>query len=74
MPAWRRLLAIAAALALAFGVYVLVLSLLLSPACLAGRCNAADRLWTQLTGVAWLGTQAACVVLGWRGRLPGARP
>jgi uncharacterized RDD family membrane protein YckC len=45
-----------------------------SPACMNKTdCSTAARLLAIAWAVIWIGGSAACVGLGWRGRLPGAR-
>jgi RDD family len=75
----RRVAVICVYLVLAFLVYALALAAAeatgaLSPACTNnGNCSAAAKLLTIAWALIWLGSSAACVGLGWRGRLLGAR-
>lgn len=75
----RRVVAILVYLLLAFVGTVVVETILLathliSPACIdADRCSAGER-WTNITvGAIWLIGCAWLIVLGWRGKLWGAR-
>jgi uncharacterized RDD family membrane protein YckC len=75
----RRSAVICAYLLLVFLVYGLVLVAAvatdaLSPGCIdTGYCSAAGKFLTIAWAVIWLAGSAACVGLGWRGRLLGAR-
>jgi hypothetical protein len=73
-PVWRRVVVILVySLACLVG-YVLVLYLTESSECFDHTlCSAAERVWEFIVGLAWLSAQAACIVLGWNGRLVGAR-
>lgn len=73
-PPWRRLAVILVYSALTFVGVVVLLGLLESEACLDGvRCSPAERLLERLMEIALLGTLAAWIIIGWQGRLPGAR-
>ena len=71
---WRRVVVILVYSSACLVGYGLVLYLTESPECFDDTlCSAAERVWEFIVGLAWLGTQAACIVLGWNGRLVGAR-
>jgi hypothetical protein len=75
----RRAAVICVYLLLAFLVYGLALVAAaatgaLSPGCMGdGNCSAAGKFLTVAWAVIWLAGSAACVGLGWRGKLLGAR-
>ena len=47
---------------------------IISAACFAeDRCNAGESRLLSVLAVAWVGISVLCIVLGWRGRLIGAR-
>jgi uncharacterized RDD family membrane protein YckC len=63
--------ATAASLSLQFG---LITGHVITMGCLnLGRCSAAENIWINVGAYGWLGLIVLCIVLGWRGRLPGAR-
>jgi uncharacterized RDD family membrane protein YckC len=75
----RRLIVIVLYLVIAFLVFASVLlgleiSNSVSPACiLKDRCSTSERLVVRGLDLVWLGVIVLCIVLGWRGRLYGAR-
>jgi uncharacterized RDD family membrane protein YckC len=70
----RRLLVIAGFLVLAFIAWLVLVLTTLSQGCLSQQvCTASEQVLNIGATVSWLGGSAACLVLGWRGRLPGAR-
>jgi len=60
-----------------FGLMVLlglILNAAVSPACVDFKqCTRAEQWMKTVFGFAWMGASIACVIAGWRGRLPGAR-
>jgi hypothetical protein len=78
-PRPRRVAVICVYLLLAVLVYGLVLAAaratgMLSPACMNNaNCSEAGRLLNIAVALIWLAASAACVGLGWRGKLLGAR-
>ena len=78
-PRPRRVAVICVYLLLAVLVYGLVLAAaratgMLSPACMNNaNCSEAGRLLNIAVALIWLAASAACVGLGWRGQLLGAR-
>jgi uncharacterized RDD family membrane protein YckC len=70
----RRLLVIAGFLVLVYMAWVVLVVTTLSEGCLSQQvCTASEQVLNIGATVFWLGGSAACLVLGWRGRLPGAR-
>jgi uncharacterized RDD family membrane protein YckC len=70
----RRLLVIAGFLTLVFIVWAILITTSLSEGCLSQQqCTATEHVVNVGGMVFWLGASAACIVLGWRGQLPGAR-
>jgi ketosteroid isomerase-like protein len=73
-PLWRRILVILVYSLAGFIGYVLVNVTTLSKECVIdGRCSSGEHAWGTFMVVAWMAAQAACIVLGWNGRLPGSR-
>lgn len=74
VPAWRRIAVIAGYSVITFVALGVMMSFALSAGCLDfDQCSPRERLWESASGFVWLGVQAAIIVFGWRGRLPGAR-
>jgi uncharacterized RDD family membrane protein YckC len=74
VPVWRRIAVIAGYSAAGFLAYGAMLLAVQSPACInLNQCTGADDLWRTGLGYAWLGSQILWIILGWLGRLPGAR-
>ncbi len=70
----RRLLVIAAYQILGFLLVSLSSAFLISDACaVQDICTYGEDLSFGILGLLWVGLAAAGVVLGWKGRLPGAR-
>jgi uncharacterized RDD family membrane protein YckC len=70
----RRLLVIAGFLVLVYVAWIVLVVATLSQRCLSQQvCTASEHVLNIGATVSWLGMSAACLVLGWRGRLPGAR-
>jgi hypothetical protein len=78
-PRWRRVAVICAYLLLAALLYGVVVAAaratgMLSPACMNdANCSAAGWLLNIAVALIWIAASAACVGLGWRGKLLGAR-
>ncbi|HKU92759.1 MAG TPA: RDD family protein, partial [Sphingomicrobium sp.] len=74
VPVWRRMAVIAGYSVAGFLSYGAVLLLVQSPACInLSQCTGADDLRSAVFGYAWVGSQLLWIILGWLGRLPGAR-
>ena len=74
VPVWRRITVIIAYSVAGFLGYGVILLLIQSPACVnLNECTGADRLRSTVLGYAWVGSQVLWIILGWLGRLPGAR-
>jgi RDD family protein len=75
----RRATVICLYLLLAFFIYGLAFVAVvetgnLSEACLDNNfCSVGDRLFVSASALVWIAVGAACIGLGWRGSLPGAR-
>ena len=70
----RRIIVIIAYILLAFIVCSAGVVLLSSEECLQfDRCSNTDLAWEALFSIIWICLLTAFIVLGWRGRLPGAR-
>jgi uncharacterized RDD family membrane protein YckC len=74
VPAWRRALVILACSFVTFILFGLSLVAIESAECLNGNvCSPTEKLWESALGLIWIGAQALVIILGWRGRLLGAR-
>jgi uncharacterized RDD family membrane protein YckC len=75
----RRIAVICLYLSLTFAIFCVVLVVAaaigaLSPACLDNdQCSVAEGLFLIVSILIWLAASAACIGLGWRGKLPAAR-
>lgn len=75
----RRLLVIAVYLLLCFGLLIAAMFALalvgrVSEACVwIDRCSMREERWVNAVSAVWLGASVLCIILGWRGRLYGAR-
>jgi uncharacterized RDD family membrane protein YckC len=74
-PAWRRIAVIVVYVVGSWLLLGLVLVGLESDACVQnpGACTGTERAMDAAMGLLCVGSLALCIVLGWRGRLPGAR-
>ena len=71
----RRVLIIMAYVFVLLASLMLVPSFVVSEACLQlNQCSRGEDRWFSMIGLAMLGALGSVVVLGWHGRLPGARP
>jgi len=81
MPSWTRRFVVIVGYLLLIGVVVIIttgallMAGLVSQACLDNelRCGKAEYLLTVVLGLGWLALSLLCIVLGWRGKLPGCR-
>ncbi|MGH7515456.1 MAG: RDD family protein [Gemmatimonadales bacterium] len=71
---WRRVVVIAAYVALLVPLVGPVTSLGAAPQCIDGNvCGPGEKVWVELVATAWLATLVAVCIFGWKGRLPGAQ-
>jgi uncharacterized RDD family membrane protein YckC len=74
VPAWRRIIIVVAYSIVAFLACSIVLIAAQSSECLEfERCTPEEQLRESIVGLGWLGVQAVLIVMGWKGRLLGAR-
>jgi uncharacterized RDD family membrane protein YckC len=74
VPRWRRLAAIVAYSAAFFTMYSVASLMVLTPDCVySDICTSGDDLAANVFGWAMILTFGVVMVLGWRGKLPGAR-
>jgi len=73
-PRWRRALIVVGYCLLITVVLGVVVALGMSESCsMSNRCTKADSLLSLTIEIVWLLGFGAAIVLGWSGRLPGAR-
>lgn len=73
-PAWRRLLVMVGYCLLLFVTVEICLVMAVSWSCIQDRhCSNGDRIFVFILDLVWLAGTCISIVLGWKGRLLGAR-